>query len=90
MLDRKQHTSGVYLRHGRSSAGDCWKRLDVHEEEKQHLNVTGYLSQLVVFGGNYDIVTQGKESSANVCKALKAMLLRVTARDRWKLCKSQK
>ncbi len=44
--------SEVCLRPGRSSAGDCWKRLDVDEEEIQRLNVTGDLSQLVVFGVN--------------------------------------
>lgn len=61
--------SGVCLRPGRSSAGDCWKRLDVHEEEIQHLNMTGDLSQLVVLGVNV-FVTKGKERSANVCKTL--------------------
>lgn len=40
---------GFTLRLGRSSAGNCWKRLDVHKEEIQCLNMTGDLSQLVVF-----------------------------------------
>lgn len=49
---RTDSVSKVYLRRGQSSAGDCWKRLDVHKEDVQHLNMTGDLSQLVVFGVN--------------------------------------
>lgn len=44
--------SGLYLRLEQSSAGDFWRRLDVHNEEVQPVNMTGDLSQLGVCGVN--------------------------------------